>query len=64
MLGLLKLTELYPENHLILLDLATSYFETDDFENAKKYTKASLSIYPDFEDGLKLLKKLENNNDK
>lgn len=59
-LQLLKLTELYPQNHLILLDLATSYYKTDDFENAKKYIKASLSIYPDFEDGLKLLKKLEN----
>ncbi len=63
-LQLLKLTELYPQNHLILLDLATSYYKTDDFENAKKYIKASLSIYPDFEDGLKLLKKLENKNDK
>ena len=63
-MALLKLTELYPQNHLILLDLATSYYKTDDFENAKKYIKASLSIYPDFEDGLKLLKKLENNNGK
>ena len=63
-MSLLKLTELYPQNHLILLDLATSYYKTDDFENAKKYIKASLSIYPDFEEGLKLLKKLENTNGK
>lgn len=63
-LTLLKLTELFPQNHLILLDLALSYFETNDFENAKKYIKASLTIYPDFEEGLDLLKKLENENDK
>ncbi len=63
-LTLLKLTEQYPQNHLILLDLATSYYKTDDYENAKKYIKASLSIYPDFEEGLKLLKKLENKDDK
>ena len=58
-----EIAKQHPKNHIVACDLAYCSLNTNDTENAKKYAQISLSIYPDFEDALKIIKKLENNNE-
>ena len=53
----------HPKNHIIACELATCLLNLKENENAKHYAQQALSIYPDFEDALNIIKKLEKNND-
>ena len=47
----------------IAFELAKCCLKLGDIENAKKYAQNALEIYPDFQDALNIIKKLEKNND-
>ena len=54
-----KLTENYENNHILLCDLANCELNMGEFKNAKEHAKKALMIFPDFEDGLKILKEIQ-----
>ena len=58
-----EIAQNHPNNHIIAYELAKCCFELGDMENAKKYAQNALEIYPDFQDALNIIKKLEKNND-
>ncbi len=56
-----KLSHEYPENHLLLCDLARCEIKLGKLDHAKEHIKKALMIFPDFEEGIKLLKEVQNN---
>ena len=54
-----KLAGKYPENHLLLCDLAKCELKMGEIENAKENAKKALLIFPDFEDAIKILKETQ-----
>ncbi len=56
-----KLTETYPNNHIILCDLAKCETKIGEYNNAKKHLEQALTLFPDFEYGLKILKEVQQN---
>ncbi len=56
-----KLKESYPNNHILLCDLAKCEIKIEKYKEAKENIKQALMLYPDFEYGIKLLKEVENN---
>lgn len=54
-----KLSKNYPKNHILLCDLARCEIELKNFKQAKETLKQALMIFPDYEDGIKLLKQAE-----
>ena len=54
-----KLSNEYPNNHILLCDLAKCQIKMEEFENAKENAKRALLIFPDFEDAIKILKETQ-----
>ena len=54
-----KLVQIYDNNHILLCDLAKCELNMHEFENAKEHVKKALMIFADFEDGLKILKEIQ-----
>jgi len=55
-----QLLEIYPQNHLIMTDLAQCFLNLGDKESAKNYAIRALEVFSDFDDALKILKGIEN----
>ena len=54
-----KLKEAYPDNHILLCDLAKCEIKIGEYDNAKENIKKALMQFPGFDYGLKLLKEVE-----
>ena len=56
-----KLAKTYPNNHILLTELAKCQLKLGAFQNAKENAKKALMIFSDFEDAIKVLKEAQNN---
>ena len=50
-----------PQNHIVLVNAGKCALELKEFEEAKEYARQALEIFSDFEDAIKILKKVEAN---
>ncbi|GBF23459.1 TPR repeat-containing protein, partial [Candidatus Gastranaerophilus sp. (ex Termes propinquus)] len=56
-----ELTGKYPKNHIMLTNLAKCELKLNEFEAAKTYASKALEVFSDFDDAIKILKKVEQN---
>ncbi|MCD8024330.1 MAG: tetratricopeptide repeat protein, partial [Candidatus Gastranaerophilales bacterium] len=58
-----KLYRLYPNNHIIAVNLSECFLKMNNKKEAKKYAMEALSIYSDFPDALKILREVDKNDE-
>ena len=54
-----KLIEAFPKNHMVMGYLAQCCFEQNEFEKAQNWALKALEIFADWEDAIKILKKIK-----
>lgn len=55
-----KLIETYPDNHILLTNLAKCEIHEKDYNSAKEHLRQALMIFDDYDEALKLLEEVNN----